>query len=338
MRQRERLNRIKLGVLFGILLLLLFLSLFLGRMEITPKQLVGILFSRFADMEKTWTTQQESIVWNTRIPRVLLAALVGGCLSAAGASYQGIFRNPMAAPDVLGASAGAALGASLAIVMEWNGRIIMLCAFSFSILTVAIVCLVSRLTKGNQVLGLVLAGMMLSSLCSAGTSFIKLIADTQTKLPEITYWLMGSLNGVKMEVVKFAVLPMLVGLLPLLVFRWRINILTLGDSEAVTMGVDAKKIRFISIACATLVTAASVAVSGMIGWVGLVIPHLARRLVGNDYRYLMPASILFGGSFLLVVDDLARNLLNTELPLGILNAVIGVPFFIYLLTRKEGVQ
>ena len=174
---------------------------------------------------------------------------------------------------------------------------------------------------------------MISSLVSSGTSFIKLVADPDDQLPAITYWLMGSLNGTDPGDVKFALIPMAIGTIPLFLLRWRINLLTLGDEEAQTMGINAKRLRVIVIFCSTLITAASVAVSGVIGWVGLVIPHLARRLVGNNYRYLMPASMLLGAIFLLLVDDLSRNLLMTEIPIGILTSFIGAPFFIYLITK-----
>jgi iron complex transport system permease protein len=175
---------------------------------------------------------------------------------------------------------------------------------------------------------------MVSSLFSAGTSFIKLVADPNDQLPAITYWLMGSLSGTKKGDVLFVILPMAMGLIPLLLIRWRMNVLTLGDDEAKTMGVNANQIRLIVIICSTLITAASVSVSGMIGWVGLVIPHLSRKLVGNNYKHLIPASMLFGAIFLLLVDNVSRNLLTTEIPLGILTAFIGAPFFIYLITRK----
>ena len=334
----ERKNRIIIAAFIVVLIILMIVSLFLGRMDISLKELCGIIASEFYPVEQFWSAQQESIILYTRIPLVLLACLVGACLSSAGATYQGIFQNPMAAPDILGASAGAAFGASLAIVNDASGEIIMLSAFFFSIFTVMIVYFTSRFASGSQILGLVLAGVMISSLFSAGTSFIKLIADTDTQLPAITYWLMGSLNGTRMEDVQFAIIPMLIGLIPLIIIRWRINILTVGDAEALTMGVNVRQIRLVAIIASTLITAASVSVSGMIGWIGLVIPHLSRKMVGNDYKYLMIVSMLFGAVFLLIVDDISRNLLSTELPLGILNAFIGAPFFIYLLTRKEGIN
>ena len=176
---------------------------------------------------------------------------------------------------------------------------------------------------------------MVSSLFSAGTSYIKLVADPNNQLPAITYWLMGSLSGARESDVKFVIWPILVGLVPLLLLRWRINLLTLGEEEASSMGINTTSLRLIVILCATFLTASAVSVSGMIGWVGLVIPHLSRKLVGNDCRYLFPSAVLFGAIFMLLVDNVSRNLLATEIPIGILTAVIGAPFFIYLMTRKE---
>lgn len=335
-------------VVFGILA-----SLAIGRYPISPEQILLALRERFIDAVRTaaggvfgaqfpqversglLTDQMRAIFFNARLPRVLMACMVGCCLSAAGASYQGVFRNPMASPDILGASSGAAVGAALAILLELDARMVMLFAFTASLLTIALVMLVSGTARGNKLLRIVLAGIMISSLCNAGTSFIKLVADPNDILPEITYWLMGSLAKTRPENLAFVAAPMAVGLAPLILLRWRINILTLSDEEARTMGVNVGLVRVAVIVCATLVTAASVSVSGLIGWVGLVVPHLARKLVGNNYRHLMPASMLVGALFLLVVDNISRNLLLTEIPLGILTAVVGAPFFIWLITRKK---
>jgi iron complex transport system permease protein len=317
-----------------VLLVTIAVSFTLGRYPIQLQDLCGILVSRITPVDQFWADQTEKVVLNIRVPRIALACLVGCCLSAAGASYQGTFQNPMAAPGILGASAGAAFGAALAILNDQGSQVITLSAFCFSMATVALVYLVSERAVGAKVLGLILAGIMVSSLFSAGTAFIKLVADPYDQLPAITYWLMGSLAGASLGEVGFVVFPMAAGLIPLLLLRWRINVLTMGDDEARTMGVNPTQVRLIVIAGATLVTAASVSVSGTIGWVGLVIPHLSRRLVGNNYKHLMPATMLFGAIFLLLVDNVSRNLLATEIPLGILTAFIGAPFFIYLITRK----
>ena len=308
-------------------------SVTLGRYPIGFRELCGIIGSCFVKIEPFWSKTQESLLLNHRLPRIILACLVGCCLASAGASYQGVFQNPMAAPDILGASSGAAFGAALAILLSMGSTMIMIFAFVGSIGTVLLVMYVGSQAKGKRVLGLILAGIMIGSLISSGTSLIKLVADPEDQLPAITYWLMGSLNGTKPEDVLFAIVPMAIGLVPLLLLRWRINILTLGDEEARTMGVNAKRLRSTVILCATLVTAAAVSVSGVIGWVGLVIPHLTRRMVGNNYRYLMPASMLFGAIFLLLVDNISRNAFATEIPIGILTSFIGAPFFIYLITR-----
>ena len=312
-------------------------SFALGRYPVRPGELVGILCSRlpFLNVEPFWSDAQYIAVWNVRLPRILLAVLVGACLSAAGAAYQGVFQNPIAAPDILGASAGAGFGAALAIFLGLSSAGITAFAFVASLITVFLVFVIGNKVKGEKTLGLVLAGIMISSLFQAGTSFIKLVADPNNKLPAITYWLMGSLAGADRGELRFIVWPMLIGLLPLWLMRWRLNVITMGDDEARAMGVDAAKVRLAVVLGATLVTASSVAVSGMIGWVGLVIPHMTRRLVGSDYRVLLPASVLAGGTFLLLVDDISRNLASMEIPIGILTAVIGAPVFLLLIIRRD---
>lgn len=319
----------------GALLAALFLTSFvLGRYDVPLSQVARILLSRLLPLEETWTPNMEAAVINIRLPRIALACLVGCCLSLAGTAYQSVFGNPMAAPDILGASSGACFGAALAILLGFSCSGITGMAFAFSLLTIVLVYLIGIRTRGSRAVSILLAGVMVSSLFSAGTSFIKLVADPGNQLPAITYWLMGSLSGTRLSDVGFALVPMTLGALPLLLLRWRINILTLGDEEAATLGVNTGALRLTVVLCATFLTAASVAVSGMIGWVGLVIPHLSRKLVGNDCRSLLPASMLMGALFLLLVDDISRNLLATEIPIGILTALIGAPFFIYLMTRR----
>ena len=322
--------------LLGILLLVtILLSFTLGRYPVPLKELLGILGSKLGlPIPAFWTASMESAVWNIRLPRVLLSVLVGGCLAAAGAAYQGVFQNPMASPDILGASAGAGFGAALAILIDLSGISVTLFAFAASLLTVALVFAVSRHARGDRVLGLVLAGIMVSSLFQSGTSFIKLVADPGNKLPQITYWLMGSLSGACWADLRFVIFPVTLGLVPLLLLRWQLNVITMGDDEARALGVNAHWIRLGIVICSTLVTASAVSVSGMIGWVGLVIPHMMRRLVGSDYRHLMSASILGGGLFLLIVDNVSRNAGTSGIPIGILTAFIGAPFFLWLITGK----
>ena len=305
--------------------------------EPAEKALIAIFGEGAAFLPETrpWTEQAEAVVINIRLPRILAAAMVGACLSAAGAAYQGVFQNPMASPDVLGASSGASFGAALAILLAFSSRGITALAFGMSLLTVLLVCLISLRAPGSRVMNLILGGIMLSSLFSAGTSYIKLVADPNNQLPAITYWLMGSLSGMRLQDIASAAVPMCIGALILLLLRWRINILTFGEEEARSLGINTNLLRLAVIGSATLITAASISLAGMIGWVGLVIPHFARKLVGSNYRQLLPASMLLGAVFLLITDNISRNLLAVEIPIGILTAFVGAPFFIYLLFRKE---
>lgn len=315
------------------LLALFLLSFVAGRYGVPLGQVVRILLSGVLPLEQTWTDNMAIAVLNVRLPRILLACLVGCGLSAAGTGYQTVFQNPMAAPDILGASSGACFGAALAIMTGQGAVMITVFAFLASLLSVALVYLVGNHTRGNRVVNLLLAGIMVGSLFSACTSYIKLVADPTNQLPQITYWLMGSLSGTRMGTVKFAAVCMAVGLVPLLLLRWRMNLLTLSPDEARAMGVHTDRLRLAVILSSTVLTAAAVSVSGMIGWVGLVIPHLSRRIVGSDCRRLMPMSCLFGAAFLLLVDNMARCLTATEIPIGILTAFVGAPFFIYLMVK-----
>lgn len=331
--RNRRANIILVG-LAVVLVVLGVLSFLVGRYPISPDKVIGMLADSVLSIDPFWTNQEQTIFFNVRLPRVVLAMLVGCCLSAAGAAYQGTFQNPLVSPDILGASQGAALGAAVAILIGFASFGVSAFAFVFAIATVLLVVLVAQAARGNQVLTVVLAGVMVSSLASAGVSFAKLVADPADQLPAITYWLMGSLTSAKPADIYMVIAPMAIGLVTLFVLRWRINILTMGDEEASTMGVNTKRLRLIIIVAATLITAASVAVTGMIGWVGLVIPHLSRMLIGSDYRKLMPASMLMGASFLLLVDDVSRLLTTAEIPIGILTAFIGAPFFLYLITKQ----
>ena len=324
-------------MLSAALLALFLFSFVLGRYDVPVWQVARILINEIIPLDATWAANMRTAVINIRLPRIALACMVGCCLSLAGTAYQSVFQNPMAAPDILGASSGACFGAALGILLGMTHGGITLMAFILSLSTVALVYLIGSRTRGNRSISILLAGVMVSSLFSAGTSYIKLVADPSNELPAITYWLMGSLSGARLSEVGAALIPMAIGAVPLLLLRWRINILTLGDEEAATLGVNTGVLRLIVILCATFLTAASVAVSGMIGWVGLVIPHLSRKLVGNDCRYLLPTSMIMGAGFLLLVDNLSRNLLATEIPIGILTAFIGAPFFIYLMTRRRNV-
>ena len=319
-----------------------FLSFLIGRYRVPALQVLRLLTDRFLSLisfgrwglAPTWTAEEASVVVQIRLPRILSAALIGAALSAAGASYQAMFRNPMVSPDLLGASTGACFGAALAILLGASYAVITASSFLFGLAAVGLTYLVGRLSRIRSTLAMVLAGMMVGSLFSAGTSFIKLVADTTDQLPAITYWLMGALTAVRLDDLHFAMVPILCGLIPLFFLRWRLNLLSVSEAEARSMGVNTRLLRLLVILCATLATAASVSISGMIGWVGLVIPHMMRRLVGSDYRYLMPASLLGGSIFLLIVDNVSRNAATSGIPIGILTAFIGAPFFLWLITGK----
>ena len=326
----------RFAVLGAVFLAMLLGSLLLGRYALSPGQLLHMLWTKVTGGAADWPLSDDKVVFAVRLPRVAAAALVGAALAVSGAAYQGMFRNPMVSPDILGASTGAGFGAAVAILLGAGYFGISAAAFCCGLLAVAAAWLVSRLSKADQAVALILAGMMISSLFSAGTSFVKLVADTQQQLPAITYWLMGSLSSIKDKDVVFLAIPVALGMIPLFFLRWRMNLLTLGEEEAQSMGVNTRRLRGAVIVCATLLTSASGAVSGMIGWVGLVIPHFCRMLFGYDYRRLIPAGALFGAAFLLAVDDIARLVTTGELPLGILTAFVGAPLFVYLIVTGGG--
>ena len=334
-REKRKTGLSVIILLIIILLVTATFSLLLGRFDISVRECFGIIFSKILPIEPFWTKVQNNMLMMVRLPRIVIAVLVGASLSVAGTSYQCIFRNPMSAPDILGASTGAAFGAALSILLQKSYMEITAWAFISSMICVLLVLFVSRLCKGNQILNLILAGIMVGSLFSAGTSYIKLIADPNNTLPAITFWMMGSLSGADTAKMSYIWIPILIGMVPIFVLRWKINILTLDDDEAKTMGINTRLTRTIVIISATLLTAASVSVSGMIGWVGLVMPHVARKLVGDDCRILIPAAALVGGIFLVLTDDICRTLYTTEVPLGILTSLIGAPFFIYLMIRAR---
>ena len=336
--QRSKLSKHADAIIFGLAVIMVALaaiSLMLGRYPIDPGQAIAMLVNCVIPVDVTWTEQQSTLFFNVRLPRILLALMVGCCLSVAGAAYQGTFQNPLVSPDILGASQGAAFGAAVAILCGFTAAMVSVPAFCFALLTVLLVLLISARAKGNHMMVVVLAGVMVSSLFQAAVSYCKLVADPTDELADITYWLMGSLTGAKMSQVVTVFPILFIGCAVLFALRWRINILTMGDDEASTMGVNARLIRIVVIIAATFITAACVSVTGMIGWVGLVIPHLCRMLVGADYRRLIPASMLMGAGFLLLVDDIARLATTAEIPIGILTAFVGAPFFLYLITRRK---
>ncbi len=325
-------------MLLVVFIVVFFGSFMLGQYPIMPDELIRIVASRFMDIQQTWPDAAENVVFQIRLPRVVAAGLIGASLAVAGVSYQGMFQNPMVSPGILGASNGAGCGAAIAIVAGFSYYAISFMAFVFGLGAVFLAYGISRASKINPVLAMILAGMLISALFGSITSFVKLIADTNSALPAITYWLMGSLVSIKPEDVAFAIGPIIIGMVPLYLLRWRINLLTVGEEEALSMGVDTTRLRLLVIVCATLLTSISVAISGVIGWIGLVIPHFCRMIFGFDYRRLIPTNVLFGATFLIVVDNVARLATTAEIPIGILTSFIGAPIFVYLILTGGAIR
>lgn len=276
----------------------------------------------------------DAVIWNLRIPRTVIGALVGASLAAAGAAYQGMFRNPLVSPDILGVSAGAGLGAVTGIFLGASMVLVQGLAFLGGLAAVAAVYAISlAVRRHDTVLVLVLAGVAVSTFLGAGISLLKILADPYTQLPSITFWLLGGLNTTTRADIPYILPCLVLGLIPMVLMRWRVNLLSLSDEEAQSLGVSTTRTRVLFIMAATLMTSGAVAFTGIIGWVGLVIPHIARLLVGPDFSRLLPASMLLGAIFLIFTDTLARTLVNIELPLGILTALVGAPFFLFLLMR-----
>lgn len=316
------------AVLALVLLATLLAGAAIGPFALSPGRILAVLAGDRSD------PQAATVLLNIRLPRVLAAALVGAALAAAGAAYQTTFRNPLVSPDILGVSAGAGFGAVLGILLGLPVMLIQLLGFGMGLVTVGLViALTLALRGGAEVLIMVLCGIAIGALAGAGISLVKLLADPEQQLPAITFWLMGSLAGVKRADLWAGLPALLVGVLPLLALRWRIGLLAMGDDEARAMGIDAARLRLLVIACATLMTAAAVAMAGVIGWIGLMVPHMARLLTGPRFDRLLPAAILIGAGFMVLVDTAARNVATLEIPLGILTAVLGAPVFVWLLAR-----
>ena len=276
----------------------------------------------------------DKVIFSVRLPRIIMVCLVGAALAVAGASYQGMFKNPLVSPDILGSSAGASLGACLALLLNAGNFWVQVGAFIGGIAAVSLAVWLNKLVKYDAILGLVLGGMLVSTLFSSGTSAIKLVADSQDQLPAITFWLMGSFSSVTMDQFIFAAPLFIVGFVVLLSQSWKLNVLSFGDEEARAMGVNTRVTRIVVIIGSTLLASTSVAVAGIVGYVGLVIPHLARAIVGPNYKVLLPSSMFVGACFLLIVDNIARLVGAVEIPIGILTSIIGVPFFIFIFRRN----
>ncbi|MBV9236818.1 MAG: iron ABC transporter permease, partial [Xanthobacteraceae bacterium] len=319
-------------IALAVLVAGLLLAFMLGRYPISLSEIIDVLAAKLTGGEPHVSAAVETVILNVRGPRVLAAALVGAALAVAGTAFQGLFRNPLVSPDILGASSGAALGAVVGIYFSLGVLGVECLAFAGGLVAVAAVYLIGTLVPARDpILLLVLAGVVIGALLGAGVGLVKYLADPYNQLPAMTFWLLGSLASTNGTDLISLFIPVAVGSLALFVLRWRMNVMSLPEEEARALGVPTAPLRIAIIAAATLVTSASVAASGIIGWVGLIVPHLARALVGPDFARLVPAAAILGGGYLLLIDTIARTTASIEIPLGILTAFFGTPFFIWLL-------
>ena len=320
---------------FLVLLAVFAFSLSVGRYSVSLRECWQIVWSQIFPMNVELEPLSVATVMKLRFPRTLAAVIVGGALALSGAAYQSIFKNPMVSPDLLGVSSGACIGAALAILMDGNSALIQLLAFVFGLAAVALTTTIPRLIRSQSTTVLVLAGVVVSSLMSSVMSIIKFVADTDEQLAEITYWTMGSFATVTIREMLPVLPTILIPVIVMLLMRYRLNVLSLGDNEARSLGIDLQKTRGAFILCSTLITASCVCLAGNIGWVGLIIPHTARMIVGADNKRMLPIAMLSGGIFMMIIDILCRTLTAAELKLGILTGVIGAPFFIFILFKQH---
>ncbi|MBN2526540.1 MAG: iron ABC transporter permease [Deltaproteobacteria bacterium] len=322
---------------FALLLITVLVSFTTGRYGVSVEQLFTLLWLKVARLPLNDFATVNTVIFNVRLPRILAAAMTGSALSLSGAIYQSIFRNPMVSPGILGVSSGAGFGAALGILLSMNLAGVQLMAFGFGSVAVSITCLFGRALKrdSDSVIMLILVGMVVSTVFASFISLTKYVADPTDKLPAITFWLMGSLASVNMDDVRSVALPIALGSVPLFLVRWKLNILSFGDDEARSLGVNTGPLRLMIIVCSTVITAAAISISGIIGWVGLIIPHICRMITGPDHKTLVPFSMLTGAIYLMIVDDIARSSVSVEIPLGIITALIGAPFFLYLIFCKQ---
>lgn len=327
--RRSTLVALALGVVAVMLL-----SLMLGRYTLSWSDIYNSFWYRIYGM--SFGEPIDSIVFNLRLPRILLAALAGAALACSGAAFQSLFGNPLATPDTLGVTAGASVGAVLGIL--WNLPLIgmQLMSLVAGIGTIFLTIMIAKSKKGVGTVMLILSGVIVGALANAVISILKYVADPNEKLPQITYWLMGSLAGANLRSLAIGTPFILLGIITILVLRWRLNILALGDDEARAAGMNVRLVRGMVIVAATLTTASVVSMCGQVGWVGLLIPHCARMICGNNNRFVVPISLLLGAMFLVLIDTLARSVSEAEIPISVLTALVGAPFFIYLLRKTGG--
>ena len=327
----------KTGYIAALILLpvlAIVIGLCIGRYFVSVPDVLSCLAARLKDGEGVEKLAYIT-VWNVRLPRLLLAFVVGAALSVSGLLFQSLFQNPLATPDTLGVAGGASFGAVLSILFGFSMIVMQLVSFGFGCIAVALTMMAAK-GKTRSMSTIVLSGIMMGSLFSALVSLVKFVADQEQQLPSITYWLMGSLQSATYTSLLIGLIPILISVVILFLLRWRLNLLLLSEEEAISSGANIRALRLMAILCATAATASSISMCGQVGWVGLIVPHMCRMMLGNDHRYLLPASISLGGTFLILVDTLARSATAAEIPISILTAIIGAPFFLFLMRKKGG--
>lgn len=322
-----------------VLLLSLFgmtvLALCIGKYPVSPKESISILLRAATFQEQLSSDMTVNVVLGLRLPRILASIFVGAALSISGACYQGIFKNLLVSPDFLGVSSGACIGAALAILLGLTSAYISGFAFIGGIVAVLITAALPALVKNRSNIMLVLAGIIVSSLMSSILGFIKYTADPDTQLASITYWTMGDFSYVSPSDLITMVIVLIPPMIILMLMSWWIDVLSMGEDEAKTLGANVRLVRAIAILCSTLLTSGSICLAGTIGWVGLIIPHFSRMLVGSSNRKVLPVSCAVGGLFMLLVDTVTRVIGTTEMPVSIMTGIVGAPFFIWLLFKRK---
>lgn len=327
--------RVAIAILTAMLVIVAIGSLGVGRYDISFARVVQILLAPVFPSEMPVTPTEANVVFTVRLPRILLALLSGAGLALSGATLQGVFRNPLVGPQVMGVSSGAAFGGTLAILLSLSRAGLLATSFAFGLSALVLVYALNGVVARRNILALVLAGVVISGFFGALVSLVQYVADTEDKLPAMVFWRLGSFATANWEKLSLIAGPVLIGSILLLGLRWRINLLSIGDEEARALGVRVEPLRWLILILVSAIVAAQVAVSGIIGWVGLIVPHMARMLVGSDHRVMMPSSLIIGALYLLVIDDIARTATGTEIPLGILTALIGTPIFVLVLWQTQ---
>ncbi len=334
-KNRGKLSLFWISILIVLPIIVSIIALGTGTFKVTPDEILSSIISKFTDSVEE-NARIEYILWHNRLPRILLALLVGAGLSVSGCVFQSLFSNPLATPDTLGVASGSSFGAALSLLFGFNLPGIQIMSFVMG-LTAVILTVIAGTGKNKQGLGgVVLGGIMIGSLFSALITLVKYTADTESQLPAIEYWLMGSFNSASYESLSLGIPVILIGIFVLLLLRWRLNLLPLSDDEIISSGVNVRLLRTIVIICATMITASCVSMSGQVGWVGLLVPHICRMKFGNNHVKILPACALFGSAFMVIVDTLARTITSAGLPLSVLTAIIGAPFFIILMRKTQG--